>query len=466
MKILIMALSLLVAPFFLHADIFHDGTVDVQAPKTTDIDTGYCNTSLTGNSEERMSASECVGIGQANLPDVDLYDCWEVAGNNEIKNFCKYDDDKYAEPQSAYISRWFGFLTVPLTLCPPESFPRYVSPVMNETGELEGCYDPAQANLVDDCNLNSTDQYLAVPVTAPIGCFTTSNGSQCKYKSVDVGNGVNAYELDLEGDCYTDLFPDIEGDPETTTTPTNSEDTCKPWGGTGMICREKREDVCDMYGNCNEGCGTVNGTFVCIDADRDGDGVPDYLDPDVDGDGVRNEVDLDNDGDGIDDSIDLSKPKEGEIDIDLSPIVNELKKGNAELSEIGQGVDMLNNDLKFLAKDVSDIKESITEVGTYKQDKPKGGLKGFWETDYPEGLQGVVDAKMAEVQSTQFFTFLEQFQISVGGSSATYDMCFDLGGMGNLGCHNFDIDPRTFPAIKIFILISAVFLCRRILFGG
>jgi hypothetical protein len=56
MKILIMALSLLVAPFFLHADIFHDGTVDVQAPKTTDIDTGYCNTSLMQSLNQLTSA--------------------------------------------------------------------------------------------------------------------------------------------------------------------------------------------------------------------------------------------------------------------------------------------------------------------------------------------------------------------------------------------------------------------------
>jgi hypothetical protein len=462
MKILIMALSLLVAPFFLYADIFQDGTVDLQVPKTIDIVTGYCYTTRGGTTDYRMPRSECIGIGEINKPDKELYDCWEVEGNNDIKNFCKYDDDNYDAPQSIYISRWFGFLIELSTVCPPESFPSYVSPYMNVLGEIHRCYDPAQASFVDDCNLNSTDQYLAVPVTAPVGCFTTSNGSQCKYNSVDVGNGVSAYELDLEGDCYSDNdLPDIDGLPDDADTPINSEDTCKPWGGTGMICPEKREDVCDMYGNCNEGCGTVNGTFVCIDADRDGDGVPDYLDPDVDGDGVRNEDDLDNDGDGIDDSIDLSKSKQADIqiEVDFSPVVNELKKANTELTGIGQGVDVISNDIK-------DIKESLTESNVIKIDKPSEGLQGFWETDYPEGLQGVVNAKMAEVQSTQFFTFLDQFQISVGGSSASYDMCFNLGSMGDFGCHNFNIDPRTFPAIKIFILITAVFLCRRILFGG
>jgi hypothetical protein len=462
MKILIMALSLLVAPFFLYADIFQDGTVDLQVPKTIDIVTGYCYTTRGGTTDYRMPRSECIGIGEINKPDKELYDCWEVEGNNDIKNFCKYDDDNYDAPQSIYISRWFGFLIELSTVCPPESFPSYVSPYMNVLGEIHRCYDPAQASFVDDCNLNSTDQYLAVPVTAPVGCFTTSNGSQCKYNSVDVGNGVSAYELDLEGDCYSDNdLPDIDGLPDDADTPINSEDTCKPWGGTGMICPEKREDVCDMYGNCNEGCGTVNGTFVCIDADRDGDGVPDYLDPDVDGDGVRNEDDLDNDGDGIDDSIDLSKSKQADIqiEVDFSPVVNELKKANTELTGIGQGVDVISNDIK-------DIKESLTESNVIKIDKPSEGLQGFWETDYPDGLQGVVNAKMAEVQSTQFFTFLDQFQISVGGSSASYDMCFNLGSMGDFGCHNFNIDPRTFPAIKIFILITAVFLCRRILFGG
>ena len=74
---------------------------------------------------------------------------------------------------------------------------------------------------------------------------------------------------------------------------------------------------------------------------------------------------------------------------------------------------------------------------------------------------------MIEIEGTEFYSFLGKFNSSVGGgSAAVYDMCFNLGLMGNFGCHNFNIDSRTFPAIKIFMLISCGFLCREIIFGG
>ena len=99
--------------------------------------------------------------------------------------------------------------------------------------------------------------------------------------------------------------------------------------------------------------------------------------------------------------------------------------------------------------------------------EPSEGLVGFWESEYENGLQGVMDEKLIDIKASEFFSFLDQFKPSLGGGSApNYNMCFNIGSLVNLGCHSFDIDPRTFPAIKIFILVTAGFLCRRILFGG
>lgn len=99
--------------------------------------------------------------------------------------------------------------------------------------------------------------------------------------------------------------------------------------------------------------------------------------------------------------------------------------------------------------------------------EPSEGLEGFWESEYENGLQGVMDEKLIDIQASEFYGFLDQFNPSLGaGSAPSYDMCFNIGALGNFGCHNFNIDPRTFPAIKIFILVTAGFLCRRILFGG
>jgi hypothetical protein len=94
-------------------------------------------------------------------------------------------------------------------------------------------------------------------------------------------------------------------------------------------------------------------------------------------------------------------------------------------------------------------------------------LVGYWESEYEDGLQGVFDEQLIDLQATEFYTMLDQFNPTFSsGSAPSYQMCFNLGGMGNFGCHNFNIDSRTFPAIKIFILITAGFLFRKILFGG
>lgn len=101
------------------------------------------------------------------------------------------------------------------------------------------------------------------------------------------------------------------------------------------------------------------------------------------------------------------------------------------------------------------------------RNEPLEGLTGFWETQYPDGINGVVDQKINEAKDTQFFGFMESFNPTLnGGSPPDFSMCFNLGAFGNFGCLSFALDPRTFPAIRIFILISAGFLCRQLIFGG
>lgn len=99
--------------------------------------------------------------------------------------------------------------------------------------------------------------------------------------------------------------------------------------------------------------------------------------------------------------------------------------------------------------------------------EPSEGLEGFWKTEYEDGLEGIVNEKLEEVKSSDFYSFLETFNPPIsGGGSPNMQMCFDLGAMGNFGCQEIKVDPRVYPAIRIFILITAGFLCRKILFGG
>lgn len=107
------------------------------------------------------------------------------------------------------------------------------------------------------------------------------------------------------------------------------------------------------------------------------------------------------------------------------------------------------------------------EGGIQTDIEPTAGLEGYWVSEYQDGLQGIMDDQLIDIKDSEFFKFLDQFNPSIsGGFAPTYQMCFNIGSLGNFGCHGFNIDPRTFPAIRIFILVSAGFLCRRILFGG
>ena len=112
------------------------------------------------------------------------------------------------------------------------------------------------------------------------------------------------------------------------------------------------------------------------------------------------------------------------------------------------------------------------EEGTEKtrNTEPSEGLEGFYESEYESeyenGFEGMFNEKMAEYKETEFFTFLEQFKPSFGGSAPNMSFCMNFGSYMNLGCFSLDLDPRILPALKIFILITAGFTCRKIIFGG
>jgi hypothetical protein len=144
-----------------------------------------------------------------------------------------------------------------------------------------------------------------------------------------------------------------------------------------------------------------------------------------------------------------------------------------------QGLEIINDAIKDLNQDgfgsgggggdgeegLCDIDGNCTTTVETKTE-PAEGLEGFWVSDYEDGLEGIFEDQLVSLQSSEFYLFLDNFNPSIsGGSAPDMSMCFNLGFI-NFGCHSFNIDPRVYPAIRIFILISAAFLCRRILFGG
>ena len=467
----ILVLAFWLTPFFLQADIWTDGMVDVKAPKSemqviinsathpaligqelSSFGTGFCADYYDQYYTAKLSTGQYKNPRGELLQSSttfkqvkcthDLYNDYACSGG--IGDYCNLQGESSIGTFNA------GAVEILTSSCPPDGFPYHTYSITNEEGDVTGCANPSQISQIDECNVNSTQEYLSVPVTVSSGCFETANGSSCKYNAVGFGGGVQAYALDLEGDCYSEILPDIEG--SELPTPEDSGSMCVEWGGTGLICPENPEDHCSggsstysggSIASCDVGCGQVNGVFTCIDNDLDNDGLPDFLDPDIDGDGIPNGEDLDSDGDGQDDPItnggNGSGGGTGSGSVDLTPVVNKLEE----------------------------IKKSISETNVQLIQSPTEDAASFYTSTYEDGLQGIWDESKADFESSEFVVFLDTFkQVPSGGTAAASQMCFNLGALGNLGCGELSPDSRIWAAIRIFILVTAGFLCRAILFGG
>jgi hypothetical protein len=338
--------------------------------------------------------------------------------------------------------------------CPPDSAPSYNYPRDEDNdGEIDACYEPAQLDREDDCKSNSPAEFLNIPVTTSAGCYPTQNESVCKYEAVQINN-VEVYAMDLEGSCYSDLdTPSLDGSP--VPFPTSSDDLCESWGNNGAVCPENSNEICDSDGNCPQGCGSVNDVFVCYDNDNDGDGLPDYIDPDIDGDGIENFEDPDEDGDGL-----------FNVNDDDTPNGNNIREGTSNAGGTSNVEVEVNVDLTPVVNELKDINDSISKTTVELQTEPTEGLTGFYESEYEDGIEGIWENFSAGIQTTEMNSFLETFKNVPSGGSMDYNMCFDLGAMGNYGCGDLAANPIIWAAIRIFILVTAGFLCRRIVFGG
>ncbi len=165
-------------------------------------------------------------------------------------------------------------------ICPPEdpNFSTHTFGYIGDDGEIESCADPVQIGLVDDCRIESNDYLSRARVTSGSVCATLPNHSICKYDAVDVGGGQQAYQLDLEGDCYDGDkgLPKSDYVNDGLPLPGAGENgyACLEDGGL-LTCSEDKEDVTDPdTGEVQDGCGTANIAFICISGDTDGDGLP------------------------------------------------------------------------------------------------------------------------------------------------------------------------------------------------
>lgn len=100
------------------------------------------------------------------------------------------------------------------------------------------------------------------------------------------------------------------------------------------------------------------------------------------------------------------------------------------------------------------------------EDSPFPEVEPFYEQKYPDGLQGVWDQAKADIDNSNFLSFLRSFVPSFSGSCPSFGMSFAIGSMANFGTHDFPSLCYIFDFVKVILMVSAVFLARQITFGG
>ncbi|WP_233007143.1 hypothetical protein [Rheinheimera faecalis] len=90
-----------------------------------------------------------------------------------------------------------------------------------------------------------------------------------------------------------------------------------------------------------------------------------------------------------------------------------------------------------------------------------------WVTPkYPEGMTSIYETHKAAFQDSSVHEYLERFNPTISGTAPTsWQFCIDVG-FANLGCHSLELPPYILSFVRLIILITAGFLCRRLIFGG
>ena len=91
-----------------------------------------------------------------------------------------------------------------------------------------------------------------------------------------------------------------------------------------------------------------------------------------------------------------------------------------------------------------------------------------WVTPkYPEGITSIYEDHKTKFQDSTVHEYLKGFNPTITGTAPTeWEFCFNFQGMANLGCHTASLSPNVIPFVRLVILITAGFLCRRLIFGG
>jgi hypothetical protein len=472
MKIIVYALALFSAFFVSSEQLPYDPNNLV--PAENNLTGGIC--SYSSWSIETTSVSECADF-ILTLPGTSgfVFLNTEQRGSTINLNWNK-------NGQSSVYT--FGTITQPQYgyTCPPDSHPEHTIKV----GDMCAKPLPEPTDSCDEFGNNSflpPNESLNVPAGGSV-CHTTSGGSQCQYKKNPFGSGFEQTGQQCTGEETPYPKPDL-------TPPDNPDDpnACATVGAVDpyAICPVNPNDVCNriivsgdggdkIMNQCPSGCGSVDGQYVCAYPDKNGDGIPDEnqdpqkgndtKDPNDPNDETPDSTKTNNLLYGLDKKLGVGNSRLTGIKTGIEGMTKEQIKGNGSLAAIASNTAKTANNTLGTSENTAEILKSISETEIGDSFNPENAAS-FYESEYEEGFAGVWQEKSGEFQQTEAYQFLQQFKFNGGGAAPDTSICFNLGQFMDFGCSELPVpDAGLLAILKVFILISAAFLCRRLIFGG
>lgn len=117
---------------------------------------------------------------------------------------------------------------------------------------------------------------------------------------------------------------------------------------------------------------------------------------------------------------------------------------------------------------INQTKESTPEQETVPVvDSPLGDIPKLYTKKYPDGMQGAWNTRSAEMKATPLFGLSALFAPSIaGGTCPSWNLNMNIGPKMNFG--NGSISPPCWiwTAIKAMMIITALLISRRLVFGG
>ena len=492
MNKLILALALLLTPFFSQFSVAQNVEPESVSPEVDSekiIVSSNVSQSIIGSIYDGDAQGYCESGGLSGYASVNAINI--VPHDSGLDFDCNYVDNAgYSYPSVGGVS----FEEVGTKSCPPEAYPNYIYPKDDDgDGEIDACYKDNPA--LEKCP-DGNYKFKVGGECIPVKCSGAGDQSDFWASGNVYSNNAGTY---CDGSCAHSVGAgqnDSNYQGSIAITGVSTGEVC---GGGGLDDRWQND------GNGKE-CENTNGFLTCPNGDTPDAPIDNNTTVDLEDEiAILNEIEplipieeVCTAGDtacevrNLKETITTKGLEQKEIDEILhnknikadEKTTKKIADGIAESAgRNAQGLQMVTSAIDGLKDSLGGSNGGNSGTGFGDDDvtcdgddcegdvltdiEPSAGLEGYWESEYEDGLEGMFLEKLEEYKRTEFFVFLDQFKPQLsGGSAPNYNWCFNFGQYMSFGCHNLSIDPRVFPALKIFILISAAFACRAILFGG